>query len=395
LLKKLRFKFVLINMVIVTAMLVIIFSLVYQFTKTNLENQSISMVKSLAQTALQPGNNADVRLPHFTLQINMFGEVIASGSSHYDLTDESFLQTLINEVFRSKSPMDVIEGYDLLYYRTSALGSHMVAFVDISSQRITLSLLVQISVLIGIVSIAVFLLISLFLARWAVKPVEKAWQQQRQFVSDASHELKTPLTVIINNAELLQDPDRDRESTQRYAAGILTMSGQMRELVERLLELARADNGQVRKSFAPLDLSGLVSDALLPFEPVFYERGMTLAGQIEQHIRVNGSDRYLRQVVEILLDNALKYSDPGVVSVTLTRQGRQCLLRVSNPGTPIPKEELERIFRRFYRVDKARTGGSFGLGLSIAESITQEHGGKIWAQSNQSGNCFFVQLPTM
>ena len=169
---------------------------------------------------------------------------------------------------------------------------------------------------------------------------------------------------------------------------------QMRALVENLLDLARADNGQVQKAFEELDLSGCVVNAALPFEALYYEKNLQLQTVIEPDIRVTGSESHLRQVVDILLDNAGKYATPGIVNLRLEKRGRRCLLSVSNPGTPIPQEELESIFERFYRVDKARSSdGSFGLGLSIAKAIVEEHKGKIWAISNQTGNCFFVELP--
>ena len=112
-------------------------------------------------------------------------------------------------------------------------------------------------------------------------------------------------------------------------------------------------------------------------------------------IQIQGSERHLYQVMDVLLDNALKYSTPGgMVSVDLTQNGRCCNLSVSSPGEPISKEDLKNIFKRFYRADKARTmNGSYGLGLSIAESIVEAHKGKIWAQSESGYNTFFVQLP--
>jgi len=394
-LKKLRIKFILVNMSIVLAMLVIIFGLVYHFTAQSMEEQSISFVRTLAQNAGQSkGGQMDVRLPYFTLQINIFGRVIVSGSSYFDLENEAFIQELIQEVYRRDTASGVIEEHDLRYHMITSLGEQVIAFVDISSQKLTLSMLVQISILIGFFSLLVFFGISFWLARWAVKPVEKAWRQQRQFVSDASHELKTPLTVIMSNAELLHSPECTEENREQFSGSILTMSRRMRNLVEGLLELARADNGQVKKNFAPVDMSALTEDALLPFEPLYFERGLLLEGIIESGIVMTGNEQYLRQVVDILLDNAMKYSAPGVVSVCLRRQGRNCLLTVANPGQPIPREDLQRIFERFYRSDRARTGnGSFGLGLAIAKSVTEEHGGRIWAQSNATGNCFCVQLP--
>ena len=135
----------------------------------------------------------------------------------------------------------------------------------------------------------------------------------------------------------------------------------------------------------------------MTFEPVFFERGLTLDTRIEPGLRCMGSPDHLRQVEEILLDNAQKYASSGTVNVQLEKHGRNhCLLRVSTPGEELSAEERESIFRRFYRTDKARsTDGSYGLGLAIARSILEEHGGKIWCESGEGRNTFFVQLPAV
>lgn len=395
-LKKLRLKFVLINMGIVAAMLLVIFATVYHFTKADLEKQSITMLDKLSQSTRQPGgiHEEDILLPYFVIQINLRGEVVASGHTYFDLTDEELLQELIQRVLTAKKSSGFLERYELRYKAESGMGVQTLYFVDVSSQRAALSTLIQVCVLIGIFSLLAFLAVSILLAGWAVKPVEKAWQQQRQFVSDASHELKTPLTVIMSNAELLNSSECDEQDRLQFSQSILTMSQRMRSLVEGMLELARADNGQIRKNFTLLDYSKLVENALLPFEPVMFEKELILQSNVEPNIRLSGSGEHLHQVVDILLDNAAKYAIPGIVTVTLKKERSSCILTVSNPGSPIPKEDLERIFHRFYRTDTARTGtGSFGLGLPIAKGIVTEHNGKIWAQSNETGNCFFVQLP--
>ena len=248
---------------------------------------------------------------------------------------------------------------------------------------------------IGVLGFAVFLGLSFLLARWAVKPVETAWNQQRQFVADASHELKTPLTVILTNAELLQEPEYDEQARSRFVDSIMTMSHQMRGLVESLLELARVDNGGQNLVFSRLNFSELVSDALLPFEPVYFEKGLTLDNGVEEKLFVKGSQQHLKQVADILLDNASKYaSADSTVRVILRRQGSHCLLSVASAGDAISREDLKNIFKRFYRMDKARSmNHSYGLGLSIADSIVSKHGGKIWAESADGVNTFFVQLP--
>ena len=169
----------------------------------------------------------------------------------------------------------------------------------------------------------------------------------------------------------------------------------MRGLVEGLLELARVDNGAVKANFISLDLSTLAEEEMLPFEPLFFEKGLTLTTELIGSIRVRGSAAHLRQVLGILLDNAMKYASPGgEVVVRLTKHGVHALLSVASPGAEISQQDLQNIFKRFYRVDKVRSrDGSYGLGLSIAQSIVEEHRGRIWAESRGGVNTFFVQLP--
>lgn len=392
-LKKLRLKFVLVNMVIVTCMLLVIFGLTVEHTKSKLDRECENALQTLAYGTQYP--SASIRLPHFVIQVNIHGNVSISGNSYHDLKDQDFIQDLIQSVYTEGKASGYLDEYELRYIVVSDVFSQKLVFVDVSGHRAALVTLIQGCCMIGAAALVAFLVISILLARWAVKPVEKAWQQQKQFISDASHELKTPLTVVMSNAELLQSPEFDEDNKKQFADSILTMTRQMRNLVEGMLELTRTENGQVKKAFAKIELSRKVGDALLPFEPVFFEKGMILHSEIQSDITLYGSWDHLRQVLEVLLDNAAKYSTKGIIHVKLQRQGRgHCLLTVSNPGQPIDPKDLERIFERFYRADAARSRtGSFGLGLSIARAIIREHNGKIWAQSNETGNCFFVQLP--
>ncbi|MGM9521767.1 MAG: sensor histidine kinase [Oscillospiraceae bacterium] len=399
-LKKLRIRFVVVIMVIVTVMLCSIFGMIYYFTAENMENGSINMMQSIAADPFQLGrpddSSGDLRLPYFMLQIGNHGELIATRGGYYDLSDEEFLKELIEAVFATREQTGIIEEYNLRFCRVVTPVGQSLVFADITSERSTLQNLAQNCLMIGALCFLVFLGISILLAGWMVRPVDKAWKQQRQFVADASHELKTPLTVIMANAEMLQSPDYDGESKGQFTDNILIMSRQMRKLVERLLDLARADNEQGKMLFQPLELSALTEKVLLPFEPVLFEKGLRLSGEITPGIIVSGSEQHLHQVLDILLDNAQKYSDgPGEIIVRLERAGkRRCRLSVSNPGKEISGEDLKNVFKRFYRVDQARSrDGSFGLGLSIAESIVNEHHGRIWAESREGINTFFVELP--
>ena len=321
--------------------------------------------------------------------------MIATGGGYYDLSDEEFLHEIIEATFGTRERTGILEEYNLRYQRVVTPITQRIVFVDMSSEQNTLNHLIKTCAIIGAASLLVFFLISLFLAHWAIKPVEQAWTQQRQFVADASHELKTPLTVILTNAELLQESGSDENSRAQFSGSILSMANQMRGLVERLLELARIDSGTVKTTVSHLDFSELVSDTILPFEPLYFEHNLEIQSAIEQTIKVNGSEMHLRQVTDILLDNAMKYSSsPAAVRVELKRHGLCCLLSVSNPGEPIPAEELKNIFKRFYRMDKVRSmNHSYGLGLSIAESIVKEHKGRIWAESKGGCNTFYVEIP--
>ena len=399
-LKRLRIQFIAVIMVLVTVMLCLIFGMVYHFTKSGMESESIRMMQVIAGDPGQP-NRPDkpsdkVRLPFFVLRIGRGGEIIPEGSGYYDLSDKTFLQSLTEAVLAREEQTGVLETYKLRFYRSVTPMGQNIVFADMSNELATLSSLIKTCVFIGILCFAAFFGISIALAFWMVRPVEKAWKQQRQFVADASHELKTPLTVIISNAELLQLPEYDGENKACFAGRILTMSLQMRSLVERLLELARADSGQAQATHTRFDFSALVEYAVLPFEPLFFEKELELVTEIGADITVNGSEQQLQQVLDILLDNAQKYApSPGRVQLRLGHRDRHhCLLSVSNACAPMGKEELQDLFKRFYRVDKARSrDGSFGLGLSIAESIVTEHRGRIWAQWQDGYITFVVELP--
>lgn len=399
-LKRLRIQFVAVIMVIATALLCLVFGMLYHFTKENLKNESVSMLQSVASRPFQPGRpgeqSGELRLPYFTLQIGNRGDISAMGGGYYDLSDEAFLLELIETVGESREQTGVIEKYNLRFCRTATPAGQRIAFADIMSERSTLRNLAKNCAALGVLCLLAFFLVSIGLAVWMVKPVEEAWRRQRQFVADASHELKTPLAVIMTNAELLQNPEYDNASREQFSGSILTMSRQMRNLVERLLDLARVDDEQEHMPFSALDFSHLVKKALLPFEPLFFEKGLCLSSQIQEGITVSGNAQYLHQVLVILLDNTRKYTAcQGAVSVRLEKTNRHlCRLSVANAGDAISNEDLKNIFKRFYRVDKARSrDGSFGLGLPIAESIVRAHHGRIWAESKNGFNTFYVELP--
>ena len=398
--KKLRIKFILVIMSIVMVLLGCILGVVIHFTGQSMEMQSISMMRTIATSPFQqgiPGKTMDdeVRLPFFTVQISSRGELIAAAGGYFDLSDREYLQEIINEALRSDRETGELEAHDLRYLKSTSPMGFTIVFSDTTTESSTMKHLVYSCLAIFLVAMVIFLGISILLSHWVIKPVAKAWDQQRQFVADASHELKTPLSVIMANAELMQGDDTSEEDRRTHSGNILSTTYQMRSLVENMLEMARVDNGAVKMHFAWVDFSELVRDAVLSFQLLYGEKGMGLRCAAGDGIALYGSEQYLYQVLDVLLDNALKYSTPGgMVSVDLVSHGKNCLLSVASPGEPLSGEDLKNIFKRFYRADKARAmNGSYGLGLAIADSIVEAHKGKIWAESEAGMNIFFVQLP--
>lgn len=253
------------------------------------------------------------------------------------------------------------------------------------------------SLLILLVCAGLFWVISMLLSRMLVRPVADAFARERQFIADASHELKTPLTVVLSNAEMLLSSGviTDERSLRRLD-NIRAESRRMRALVEDLLSLARLDTGKIAAAHTPQPLSYITACALSSFEPAIFDAGRHLSESIAENLQVRGDAAQLRELLDILLDNACKYSAPdSTIRVTLTATHKEAALCVTSAGEPIPPRERSAIFRRFYQRDPSRSQQpGYGLGLSIAQSIVSEHGGRIGVRSDTpDSNTFFVHLP--
>ena len=275
-----------------------------------------------------------------------------------------------------------------------------LVFLVTSLDNLNTSLLRFAAELSGIFLLAGLLVfgLSFFLARMSLRPVEHAFSEQQRFVQDASHELKTPLTVILANLSILKSrPGASIQEEMLWIQNTETEARRMQELTERLLFLAKADSKRLSPKIERLSLSGLTEAAALPFTALAFERGLRLEIKLEAGLYVKGDAQALTQLLAILIDNALKYAKFGSeVTVRLVRQKKQALLSVHNEGEVIPQDALPHLFDRFYRVDKsrARAQGGYGLGLSIAKTIASSHGGDIRAESSaEYGTCFTATLP--
>ena len=387
--RRLRTRFVIFNMLIVAVLLLAMMFMALRFNRYTLRQRSIDSLQRIAAVPL--GKDVSRWVPTEKLPATWFvltrteEGLVARGSEHYDLSDPEELEQILSEAEATGETDGTLPQRSLRYYRSGTT----VAFADVSGERelirgIREGWFMSISII-----FVCFFLVSLGLSFVMTWPTEKAWKQQRQFIADASHELKTPLSVIMANAELLQSGEENR-----FAGNILTMSYQMRSLVERMLEMARLDSLKAEKK--PLDFSQLVSDAALSVQLLFEEQGRPLKADIPEDIRVRGNEQQLYQLLDVLLDNALKYSEgEGAVEVCLKQQRKLCLLTVTSPGTPLTRQQQKDVFKRFYRADPARScRGSYGLGLPIAAEIAANHRGTIRVQSREGRNTFLVALPT-
>lgn len=398
--KKLQAKCIFINMLIVTIMLTVIFSVVYISTKNNLERESIQVMSSIVSVPKMPpvpGEQPEsLKLPYFCIIVDQNNQIIDTYGELFDLSDTEFLTDIVNKVSLSSSDTGTLSDYNLRYLLNETPMGKSYIFMNLNTEQLVLNALLKNCVIIGSLAYIIFFGISILFAKWAVRPVKEALKQQKQFIADASHELKTPLTVIMSNAQLLHETGCTEQERLQLSSGIISMSNQMRGLVESMLDLARIDCKSNTETMTRISLSDTVQTSAMTFEPVFFENNMSFDYEIEPNLELLGNSTQLKQVVDILLDNAVKYSHPeghSKLLLTHTSAGK-FLICVSNRGEPIPKDELDNIFKRFYRIEKARTSSrSYGLGLAIAESIVHEHHGKIWAESKDGWNSFYVELP--
>ena len=402
--RKLQIKFVAMCMLLVTAVLGVVFLAVFLSAKQNIEIISRQVLQrvieedyTVGRPDLNPGGEEEVLLPYFTVNVwerSGIYNAYVTGGTYADLQDTAELEEILTDCLRQEEDEGTIRSYGLRYLRRD-LGLYLrMAFVDMSMEQATMREIMGSYLQIGAAALLLLLGVSILLARWATAPVARAWQQQRQFLSDASHELKTPLTVILSNAELLEAAPLG-ERPARWADNIRSEAKRMRSLVEEMLTLARADNAVRSAVMAETSLSDLATDCVLAFEPVAFEAGKPLESDVAPDVTVLGDGDKLRQLVGVLLDNAIKYGrDGGAITLTLRRTDRQARLTVSNPGDPIPPDQLRRLFERFYRADASRgeqTG--FGLGLPIAASIASEHRGTLKAESDAVSTRFLFTMP--
>lgn len=409
--QSLKKKLIFINMSLVFVVLLAVFTGLCLYTANNQQQNAQRGLTALLQRRSEdapkldigksddskgglPQRNNDL-LAGFVVVINNDGIATIESSHSINISDDT-VQTLAQLAQNSNQTSGLLRAYSLRYYTSIDNGKTRIAFLDATSDIAAMAELVVSSLLVGLFALLAFFFVSLLLANLALKPVEAAWNRQKQFVADASHELKTPLTVILANQKiLLAHPEKTVAEQSQWIENTQSEGDRMKSLVEDLLFLAKTDDGVSKETLSYVNLSDVAQGSMLSFASLAFESGITLNDSIQPGIILTGSEPKLRRLCGVLLDNALKYVNRhGTVDIELNAENGFAQLRVHNTGTPIPEEELPHLFERFYRVDRARSAGGYGLGLSIAQSIVKAHGGKITVASTaEVGTTFTAILP--
>ena len=328
------------------------------------------------------------------------------------------LVAALSSIRHREEPYGYLPECGLFYVRHAVGPGAIIAFAD-DAQASAWQSLAWVLAGVGLGALAVLLLLNLLFSRWALGPVQRAWTQQQQFIADASHELKTPLTVILaNNAILRQRGEETIASQGQWIESTQMEAERMQALVTDMLDLARpAPTLDAADTTPRIDFSRLVEGEALTFESVAFEGGLTWKTSVNEGIAVRGDARRLQRLVAALLDNACKYTAAGGrVTVRLGTDEHGAVLTVNNTGEPIDSADLPHLFDRFYRADKARTRdaapkrarkateagdgdaaaapGGYGLGLAIAQDIARVHKGTLTAASTvEEGTTFTLRLP--
>lgn len=267
----------------------------------------------------------------------------------------------------------------------------IISFIDYSMWEQQQNKMMSYSILIGIIGMIMLFVVAIFLSEWLIKPINIAFEKQKQFISDAGHELKTPLTIMKASLDMLED----NYGEDKYFGYIREENNHMTVLIDELLTLSGLETLNEKINFEKINLSRIVEGTCLPFECLVFEKGLNLELQIKDEIYILGNEKQIRNMIEVLVDNAIKHTYiNGTVLIKLNINKGKIILEVKNQGEPIAESERSRIFDRFYRVDKARNRkeGRYGLGLAIASSIAEVHKSSISVECKENWTTFSVKF---
>ena len=393
---KLKLKLISINMAMLITVFIAIFGSIFIITRNNISREIDENLYALIYGSKRP-------MPHtvnIVVDIGSNGRIKAQFGNYESIMTNDNLQEVVSNILKSNKLSGNVKIADSNYSYLIGNGifGTKIAFIETSQYDTVLLQLVKSLVAIGLISLIGLLFISIYLTNKSIIPIKEAFEKQKQFIADASHELKTPLAIIKTNTSLvLSHPEDTIKNQTKWINYINSQADRMSELISEMLSLAKMDVAENKLTLVPNNMSIIIESMILMFDAVIYENNINLETNISKDLHINGDKESLKKLFSIIMDNAIKYTDKnGSITVSLFSDKNKVKMIIRNTGEGIAPEDLERVFERFYRVDKSRdreTGG-YGLGLSIASSIVKEHRGKIYARSKVgSFTSFIVEIP--
>ena len=413
---KLRNKFLIINMTITSLMMVTAFAVIYFITYSNIQSEiqnkltsRLEMAIKIERSELQRNAEKGVAIVQrisledllsFNIEVDANGSIL-NIQSFIDMPEEVYYKAA-EAAWQHKDNYTTImlESKKWQYVITpmnkqvlirngqqysSTQNKYKIAFLDVTDAHKTLFELFITLISVGLMMLFIIFVISLYFANKAIKPIAENWEKQKQFIADASHELKTPLSIINANYDvLLANEEETIKSQLKWLDYMKVGTDRMTKLINDLLLLAKVDDVNLEMQKAPFNISSTISDGIASIESLVAEKGIKLTYTVQSDIIINGDAERIQQVAMILFDNAVKYTNEnGTVDVSLIQSKNQVRVTVKNTGKGIAKDDLPKVFNRFYRADRSRTheNGSYGLGLSIAKTIIDRMGGHIHVTS--------------
>lgn len=352
-----------------------------------IEKEGLKPPKKEGNVPITPETKFETR--YFAIYANETYDIFSIDTGHIAAVSASEAREYGESVLTSGKNKGYMEHYRYIHQVVD--GTHIVVFLDCNQDLSFVTSFFTISCIIGLIGfLGIFLLIFLFSKR-AINPVIDSMVKQKQFITDAGHEIKTPLAIISANAEVMEMIHGKSE----WSESILNQVNRLNELVKRLLMLARLEEEKETVSFRIIDFSEIIQRVGESFFSIATQKEVHFTINVEPHISVKGDTNHLTELVSILLDNSLKYvNHGGVVRIHLKKIGKQTILEVYNSCNDIPEGDVSQWFCRFYREDQSRSreSGGYGIGLSIAYSIVEAHGGSIEAIKKDGGVCIQVTL---
>ncbi|WP_339818429.1 HAMP domain-containing sensor histidine kinase [Paenibacillus sp. FSL R7-0216] len=433
---KLRNRFLIVNLLTISIMMLVAFAAIYIITYRNVQTDiDMDLRQVMESYEKSPGHNEmrmgaglndrgmgggmsgdmDGSSPRGSGPLNRSGEApmdrsvsfmlladpdfgLVSYMSKFEM-DEAFYQQALKEAAaeQRETGQFSLDGSRWIFNVRPIGNGYMLVFLDVTARKEILTNLIYTFSAVGVGMLIALYFASRYFANRAIAPVKEAFDKQKQFIADASHELKTPLAIINTNADvLLTNPEEKISRQAKWLHYIKSETERMSKLTRDLLYLTEMDDAKATVLFSRFDLSEAVESVLLTMEAVIFEKELVLNYDIEPELTAYGNPEQIKQVIMILLDNAVKYANPnGEIILSLKKPHNDVILAVTNTGEGIPPEHLPRIFDRFYRTDasRARKQGGYGLGLAIAKSIVEQHKGRIYAKSTLGqSTTFYVHL---